>query len=77
MVAQLSGISAQRVCAAVALVASASWQLLRELQAAAAHVRPGDPCCTRHAEEDPGSDRERGYGRTETRTLNLSLELIF
>lgn len=62
MEAQLSGISAQRVCAAVALVATASRQLLRELQATTAHVRPGDPCCTRHTEEDPGPDRERGVG---------------
>lgn len=38
LVAWPVGISAQRVSAAAALAAAASWQLLRKLQAAAAHV---------------------------------------
>lgn len=58
MVAQPGGVSAQRVFAAAALAAAASQQFLRELQAAAAHVRPGDPCCPRHSEEDPRTERE-------------------
>lgn len=66
MVARRGGVSAQRVSAAAALAATASRQLLRELQAAAAHVRPGDPCCTRHTEEDPRAERERGYTHTHT-----------
>lgn len=61
MVAQPGSVSAQGVFAAAALAAAASRQLLGELQATAPHVRPGDPCCTRHAEEDPRVERERGY----------------
>lgn len=68
MVAWRGGVSPQGVSAAAALAAAASRQLLRELQAAAAHVRPGDPCCPRHAEEDPRAERERRYKRTQTYT---------
>lgn len=53
VVAQPSSVSAQGVFAAAALAAAASQQLLGELQTTAAHVRPGDPRRTRHAEEDP------------------------
>lgn len=58
MVAWPVGVSAERVSAAAALVAAASRQLLRELQAAAAHVRPGDPGRARHTKEDTQAERE-------------------
>lgn len=53
MVVWRGSVSAQRVSDAAALAAAASQQLLGELQAAAAHVRPGDSCGARHAEKNP------------------------
>lgn len=56
VVEQPGCVSAQGVSAAAALAAAASRQLLRKLQAAAAHVRPDDPRCPGDAEEDPRAE---------------------
>lgn len=61
MVLWRSSVSAQRVSDATALAAAASQQLLRVLQAAAAHVWPGDSCSARHAEKNPWAEREWRY----------------
>ena len=73
VVVQPGGVSAPGVSGAAALAAAAPRQLLRELPAAAAHVRPGDPGRTRHAEEDPGAERERGYTQ---HTVVIEVELL-
>lgn len=77
MVVRPSSVSAQGVSAAASLAAAASRQLLRELQATAAHVWPGDPCCARHAEEDPQAERERGYTDTHTHTQLSGIRTCF
>lgn len=50
--------AAQRGSAAAALAAAAPPQLLRELQAAAAHVRPGGSCRSGRPEKNSWAQRE-------------------